>query len=354
MSEYDSIHDVKVTRDHIVFTDLPFIVEPSTFAGKPQTRPNRDWTSLWIVDKADVRATAPGGTVPTREVRIGMPTGHLSVDYEHEHGRITAYLEQIPLQDLMIPLRVDEYSHGTGALNEPDFAGLVSISTQPGVVGRYEIDVESGEVVASELAWDDRFWGAILATKDESTPAARARQGQLWYSGMGFDPALVSEEWWKLYADSGLASIIDPHDLPAEPLPAALARFDRESMKVAELVTFETGTFPHPPTFVPRVGATDPDDGYVVTIVHQDGPKEVWVFDASHLETGPLAKATAPGFRPPLLLHSCWTPPATDGTRPAYRIPIWRDLLGGVRAMPGLFVRIFKMGKRMTELGMLR
>ena len=354
MSEFDSIHDVKVTRDHVVFTDLPFIVEPATFAGKPQTRPNRDWTSLWIVAKSDLRATPPGGTVATREVRIPMPTGHLSVDYDHPADRLTVYLEQLPIQDLMIRLRRGEYSHGTGALNDPNFDGMVTGSTQPGVVGRYEIDLTTGDVLRSDLAWDDRFWGAVLATKDESTAAARAHQGQLWYSGMGYDPALVAQTWWDLYADAGLAAIVDPHDLPDEAIPAGLARFDRESMKVAEVYPFEHGSFPHPPTFVPRAGATDPDDGYVVAIIHQDGPKEVWVFDAAHLEAGPLARATAPDFNPPLLLHSCWMPtPAPGAHRPDYRIPLWRDVRAAVAAIPGLFLRIMRMGRRMAESGML-
>lgn len=354
MSEFDSIHDVKVTRDHVVFTDLPFIVEPGTFVGKPQTRPNRDWTSLWLVAKADLAATAAGGTVPTTEVRIPMPTGHLSVDYENDEGTVTVHLEQIPIADLMIRLRRGEYSHGTGALNDPNFDGMVTGATQPGVVGRYRIDTRTGEVLASDLAWDDRFWGGVLSTKDESTAAARAHQGQLWYSGMGFDPALVAQTWWDLYADAGLASIVDPHDLPTESIPAGLARFDRQSMKVAEVFTFDDGSFPHPPTFVPRLGATDPDDGYVVTVIHQDGPKEVWVFDAAHLEAGPLAKASAPDFNPPLLLHSCWMPPVPAGSRrPDYRIPLWRDIRAGITAMPGLLLRIMRMGKRMTEAGML-
>lgn len=354
MSEFDSIHDVKVTRDHVVFTDLPFIVEPGTFVGGPQTRPNRDWTSLWVVAKSDLRATPPGGTVPTTEVRIPMPTGHLTVDHDTTDGRVTVYLEHIPVQDLMIRIRRGEFSHGTGALNDPNFDGMVTASTQPGVVGRYEIDVATGEVTRSELAWDDRFWGGVLTTRDESTPAARARQGQLWYSGMGYDPALVTQAWWDLYAEAGLACVVDPHDLPAEAIPAGLARFDRESMKVAEVYRFDDVAFPHPPTFVPRTGATDPDDGYVVAIVHRDGPKEVWVFDAAHLEAGPLATATAPDFNPPLLLHSCWMPtPAPGSARPDYRIPLWRDIRAGVAAMPGLLVRIFRMGKRMTELGML-
>ncbi|HQF94201.1 MAG TPA: carotenoid oxygenase family protein [Microthrixaceae bacterium] len=355
MTEFDSIHDVKVTRDHIVFTDLPFIVEPATFAGKPQTTPNRDWTSLWIVAKSDLEATPVGGSVRPLEIRIPMPTAHLSVDYEHPADRLTVYLEQIPIQDLMIRLRRGEYSHGTGAPNDPNFDGMVSLAPQPGVVGRYEIDLTAGEVVRSDLAWDDRFWGAVLATKDESSPAARAHQGQLWYSGIGFDPALVAQTWWDLYADAGLAAVVDPREVPMEPVPAGLARFDRESMKVAEVYRFDEGSFPHPPTFVPRTGATDPDDGYIVTVIHRDGPKEVWVFDASHLEAGPLARASAPEFNPPLLLHSCWMPPVpANRRRPDYRIPLWRDIRAAVTALPGLIVRIMRMGKRLHGLGHLR
>ena len=355
MTEFDSIHDVKVTRDHIVFTDLPFIVEPATFAGKPQTTPNRDWTSLWIVAKSDLEATPVGGSVRPLEIRIPMPTAHLSVDYEHPADRLTVYLEQIPIQDLMIRLRRGEYSHGTGAPNDPNFDGMVSLAPQPGVVGRYEIDLTTSEVVRSDLAWDDRFWGAVLATKDESSPAARAHQGQLWYSGIGFDPALVAQTWWDLYADAGLAAVVDPREVPMEPVPAGLARFDRESMKVAEVYRFDEGSFPHPPTFVPRSGATDPDDGYIVTVIHRDGPKEVWVFDASHLEAGPLARASAPEFNPPLLLHSCWMPPVpANRRRPDYRIPLWRDVRAAVTALPGLWVRIMRMGKRLHGLGHLR
>ena len=352
MSEFDSIHDVKVTRDHLVFTDLPFVVERATMLGRPQTTPNRDWTTLWIVDKADLHATPPGGTVATTEVRIPMPTGHLSVDHDHPRGRLTVYLEHLPIQDLLIRLRRDEYSHGTRLLNDPDFDGMVTGSTQPGVVGRYEIDTTTGEVLRSDLAWDDRFWGAVLTTKDESTAAARARQGQLWYSGMGFDPALVAQTWWDVYADAGLASIVDPHDLPNEVVPAGLARFDRDAMKVAEVFTFADGAFPHPPTFVPRTGATDPDDGYVVAVVHHDGPKEVWVFDAAHLEAGPLARASAPDFNPPLLLHSCWAPPVPDGhRRPDYRIGRWRDVRAAVTAMPRVLARIMRMGRELARTG---
>ena len=45
---------------------------------------------------------------------------------------------------------------------------------QPGAIGRYRIDARTGEVLDRDVAWDDRFWGAVLATRDDSTPDARA------------------------------------------------------------------------------------------------------------------------------------------------------------------------------------
>lgn len=353
MSEFDSIHDIKVTRDYLVFTDLPFVIEPGSFTGKAQTRPNRDLTTMWIVSKADLAATSVGGTVPCREVMVPMPSGHLSVDYDNPDGNVRVFLEHIPIQDLMVMARRDEYSHATGGLIDANYEGLVTIAVQPGCVGRYVVDGETGDVLDQDLAWDERFWGAVLATKDESTPRARARQGDLWYTSMGFDPAIVPETWWRLYADADLHRIVDPHDLPDHALPAGLARFDREAMKVAEVFEFEPGAFPHPPTFVPRRGATDPDDGYVVCIVHCDSPKEVWVFDARDIGRGPLAKATAKDFNPPLLLHSCWMPPR-PGRRPSsYRIPLSTDIRTALAGTPGHVKRLVALGREMQAAGML-
>ena len=37
---------------------------------------------------------------------------------------------------------------------------------------------------------------------------------------IGFDPALVAQTWWDLYADAGLAAVVDPREVPMEPVPA--------------------------------------------------------------------------------------------------------------------------------------
>lgn len=332
MPEIDSIHDIKATEHHLVFSDLPFKVDPDEIRGGERTTPNQDVTNLFIVAKADLRATPPGEEVPMVHVVLPMPTGHLSVDAVEQDGVITAYLEHIPLADLMIQWGADA--------PEPGYEGLIALGVQPGVIGRHRIRASDGEVLESDLAWDDRFWGGILSTQDESTAAARASRRHLWFAGSGYDPALVPDEWRRLYGDGALEHLVAPADLPDRAVPGALVRYDLESMKVAEVYEFPDGSFASPPTFVPRDEQAFAGDGYVVVLVHRDGDKALQIFDGQDLARGPLAEATAPGFCPPLLLHSCWMP-RRRGSRPsAYRVPVARDVLGAVAGIPGIVARI--------------
>ncbi len=63
----------------------------------------------------------------------------------------------------------------------------------------------------------------------------------------------------------------------------------------------------------------------MLVFVHRDGDKAIDVFDANDLGAGPVASASAPGFNPPLLLHSWWSE-ARSGPRPsAYRVDPERD-----------------------------
>lgn len=347
MSPFDSIHDIKATRHHLVFSDLPFLIEPETFRGAPRTRRNQDHTTLWIVPKAHLDTTPAGGTVRATEVRIPIPTGHLYVDHEEVDGHLRVVLQQIPLADLMLTMTRDTLDHRHGNAIDPNYEGLIALGLQPSVVGRYVIDPATGEVLEADLAVDEeRVWGGVLPTTDTYRSGARDRQRQLWYAGAGFDPDLVPEDWWRLYGEA-TDGIVAPADLPERAVPGTLARIDLESMKVAEVFEYADGAFPSPPTFVPRVGSDEPDDGYVVVVVHQDGPKELQIFDAADIGRGPLARATSPTFNPPLLLHSCWMAPR-PGPRPsAYRVPLGRDVKGAVRGIPGVLRHYGRMGRAM-------
>lgn len=349
MGEFDSIHDIKATRDHLVICDLPFVMDPATFKGGERTMRNQLFTRLWIVKKADLRATPPGRPLAVTEVQIPFPTGHLSVDHDNPAGQVVVNLEHIPLADLMISIGADTVDHRNGERIDGEYEGMIATAVQPGAVGRYVIDDTTGEVLDGDVAWDDRFWGAVLATKDESTPEARAHVRELWYAGCGFDPDLVPEDWWRLYHDAPAdASLVPPDELPSSFRPGALAHFDLESMKVTDVYEFDDGAFPSPPTFVPRTGG-EPGDGYVVVLVHRDGDKEVQVFDARDVGRGPLARATAPGFNPNLLLHSCWMPPR-PGPRPSdYKVPVRRDVVGAVRSIPSVLRDLMSLGREVRR-----
>lgn len=350
MSSFDSIHDVKVSNNHVVLSDLPFVIEPDTFRGQQRQLRNQDHTKLWIVAKADLAATPAGGTVRATEVRVPMPSGHLWVDAEETDGHLRVVLQQIPLADLMIRVTHGSRDHRSGGVIDGDYEGWIAQSVQPSVITTVIIDPVSGLVKeTSTVADPDRLWGGILVATDIAHPRARAHLSQLWYASVGFDPDLVPEEWWRLYQDA-TDGMVPPAELPDVALPGSLARFDLDEMTIAERWEYPAGTFPSPPTFVPRSGATDPDDGYIVCVVHQDGPKELHVFDAGDIAAGPVARASSPTFNPNLMLHSCWSPPRI-GPRPStYRISAGRDVVGALKAIPKTVARIMKMGRRLAEV----
>lgn len=345
LEPFESIHDIKSSHDHLVFSDLPFAVGPEVVGIGERTRPNDDVTHLSIVAKADLDRRPPGAPVPVVSVTLPMPTGHISVDEDEADGLLTVYCEHIPLADLMIKLEAGALAHGDAPPIPAEYEGLVSLGVQPGVVGRYRIDPATGEVMESSLAWDDDFWGAVLSTRDRSSAAARRTNRNLWFAGMGFDPELVTEEWWRLYGEADLNCLVHPKDLPTEVVPASLVRFDLDAMRIVDRWTYRDGAFPSPPQFVPRTGATEPDDGYVMVMVHQDGDKEIQLFDAADLAAGPLARATAPGFCPPLLLHSCWMPRPSGRRRSSYRIPLSADVWGAVRDLPRHLVSMVRTAR---------
>ncbi|HSP80354.1 MAG TPA: carotenoid oxygenase family protein, partial [Myxococcaceae bacterium] len=69
------------------------------------------------------------------------------------------------------------------------------------------------------------------------------------------------------------------------------------------------GQYPSEPLFIPRAGASAEDDGYLLSLVY-DGLRHashLAVFDARHLEAGPLARAW---FEQPIpfTVHGVWVP----------------------------------------------
>lgn len=341
-AQFDSIHDVKTTRDYVIISDLPFVVEPAAIRNKGRKIKNQNHTTLFIIAKQDLRNTSPGKHVPVQVVRIPIPTGHISVEYENPEGQCVINLEHIAITDLMLTVDTNSPSPLTGNTPPKDLDGMVEIGVQPLGLGRYRIDATSGEILESNIIWDDHVWGSLVYTADESTPQARSDRRHLWTAALGFHPDLVSKQWFDLYGDGTNDHFVHPDNLPAEGRPPALVHFNLEAGTISDHYDFPDGSFASPATFVPRTGTTTVGDGYIVVMVHKDGDKEVQIFDAHRLADGPVARASAPGFCPPLQLHSWWAPPHAGTTRPEYQVTVGRDIAGAVLGLPSTIIRFFK------------
>ncbi|WP_170235492.1 carotenoid oxygenase family protein [Verticiella sediminum] len=86
----------------------------------------------------------------------------------------------------------------------------------------------------------------------------------------------------------------------------AIARYDLAS-GAKDVHRFAAGSTVGEPVFVPAPGATDEDDGYVFTFVHEEGQAQgaFHILDARNLADAPLAVVHLPR-RVPVGLHGSW------------------------------------------------
>jgi carotenoid cleavage dioxygenase len=88
----------------------------------------------------------------------------------------------------------------------------------------------------------------------------------------------------------------------------AAAQYDFET-GTAKIQTFGRGRYPGEPVFVPRPGATDEDDGYVVSFVYsaERGKSDLVMADARDFDGEPVVTIQLP-VRVPFGLHGNWMP----------------------------------------------
>lgn len=99
-----------------------------------------------------------------------------------------------------------------------------------------------------------------------------------------------------------------PHEVPAT--FDALVRYDLTDGS-ATRYRYGEGVYGSEAPFAPRPGATDEDDGWLLTFVTdvEDWSSACWVFDAREVEAGPVAKVKLPR-RVPAGFHAAWAPGA--------------------------------------------
>lgn len=349
MSGFDTIHDIKSTHNYLVFTDLPFIVEPATIYGKPRKHANQDICQMWIVDKRILENTQVGESIEARYIRIDKPAGHIKVDADDKGDVITVFLQHIPATDLGLVISPYEKNYQDKKKFHSDYEGMISVGPQPNAIGKHIIDIKAGKVLQSTYCWDkDNHWNSLLWTDNIYSEKVREKSKYLWSTCLGFDPAMVLDSAVRLYEQSQ-AAFVPLSELPKHKILPSINRTNLEIMQYDDSFNFEEGTFAHPPIFIPRMNAKAEDDGYIMVFLNKDKPKEIWLFDAANLSQGPVVRVGSEDFNPPVMLHTTWKAPKQKGRVSSYKISIVRDVLGSLVTWPKTAWFFIKHAKNMNK-----
>ncbi|CAO5192635.1 Dioxygenase [Frankia sp. AiPs1] len=329
------VHEVTVTEDYVIFTEIGFQPEPGSVAGRNRTRPHHPFTDIYLVAKRDLTAARRGRAVPVTHARVPRESLHHFADYRQDGDNVTLYLAHSNGWDLNYSLRDSDRVWGTGEPVAKGLRGFVSAPVDASPVGRYVIDGRTGEVRDSRQFLDsDRHWATLLYARD-MRPAGLETGRHLWQAYWGCDPDMLVTRVVDLYRDHPHREVPIAR-LPTREIPSSLVHLDLETMTEKSAWPFPSGTAGESPVFVPD---TDGGPGWVAIVVHHPDRTELQLFDAHSLGAGPVAVATAPGLRLSIQFHSLHLPAprplgsrvgtSASGLAPASPVPVPAPVAAG-------------------------
>lgn len=328
-------HQLCVTRDHLVILDAAGTIELGKLSAPPNSEeagvvvaPRPD-SSLYVVGRDELRR-ATGAVVAQRAV-VPREAGHFMVDYASSASRLVVHIPHTSASDFAEWIQpYDTHPERGDAVRRDLVNAITPVCYDAGVVGRYEIDATTGEVVDRSTFHDDWTWGSGgLTARNPNTP--NATLGDQFHANSGFPTDLAVQRVYSGFTEHP-HRLVATDELPWEGIPSSLVRIDHDAGRVVDGYWFAGDRFAWTPTFVPRNGtARGSADGYIVIVVFSDtvtdesAGTELWVFDAASLAAGPVAKLGRSDLQVPMTLHSVWTD-SVRSSRPDDRVDVAAEL----------------------------
>ncbi len=331
------IHEVTVTRDYIVFTEVGFQHELSAMAGRGRQAIHPPYTDIYIVAKKDLTAENRGRGVPHARARVPYESFHEFADYAQDGEDITLYIAHSNGWDINYAVTEADTVWRTGAVPPKGLHGFLPTTVDASPVGRYVINGRTGEVKDKKLFIDPkRHWATLLYTRDMRPPALQ-RGRYLWQAYWGCDPEMLITRIVEMYRDHPYR-VVPVEELPKEEIPSTLVCLEMAGMSERSSWAAPLGTFVQSPAYVPDEHG---GDGWVVAFLQHRDKTELLVFDALDLAKGPVAVASAPGLKQSFQVHSGYL--AEIKSRDAgYRRSFAADLGDGWRALTAEAQRVIE------------
>jgi len=319
-----AVHQIGVSRNFVVLDDTAFVVELEKAWDDTAMREQSPDTILYVVKKSDLTG---GGTVKAHTLLIPRESVHFLVDFDDSDG-LVIHLAHNPGADASEVVQDGDERADTGDAVSSELHGLPVAPTDLGCVGRYVVDTASMTLRESTVSYDEAFWGgpALVTWRGSETPE---RHEKLWWASVGLHGENRVQRIEDAYADHPYREVA-LSDLPSA--PAGLCCVDTTTLEVVDRYEAPVGRQLLSPVFVPRVGSTESDDGYlVVTMISDDGDTEgssgdeFWIFDARDLAQGPLARLGHAALDLPFTLHTTWMPTIAERSA-SYKVSVRDDL----------------------------
>ncbi|WP_018504879.1 carotenoid oxygenase family protein [Parafrankia discariae] len=298
------VHEMTVTQDYVIFTEIGFQPEPGAVAGRGRTKPHLPFTDVYLVAKRDLTAARRGSDVPVTHARVPRESFHHFADYRQDGDDVTMYLAHSNGWDLNYTLTDADSVWGTGSGLAKGLPGFVPAPVDASPVGRYVIDGRTGRVRDSRVFLDaERHWATLVYGRDLRRPGLE-RGRHLWQSYWGCDTGMLATRVVEMYRDHPYR-VVPVDRLPSREIPSSLVCIDLETMTEQSAWSFPAGTTGESPVFVPDPAG---GPGWAVIFVHHSDRTELQVFDALALGAGPVAVATAAGLKLSVQFHSGYLP----------------------------------------------
>lgn len=303
-----SVHQMTISEDYVILVDCAFLVENEQFFDPEVSRPQEPDAAVYIIDRAAL--TPDATTVTARRLIIPREIVHLTADYENPDGVITLHVIHSCATDASEWLRAGD-THPDGTPIDPALVGYLAAGTDSSPIGRHTIHGPTAKLTSSRHFSKRDYWSPIFFTHQGNM--APGRFEHLYFNASGFNDELLTQRMVDLYRDYPHRTV--PLAEVGGRRPGTLFHFDPQRVGVLDAYTFPTGRSVGSPQFIPRAGARDSADGYILCTVVADAPEpnlttghELWLFDARDLSKGPLARLAHPDLRFGFTLHTSYLP----------------------------------------------
>lgn len=350
----DCTHQLAVTSSYVVLVDSAFKFGMSlVIPALDDVLPLPDWVirrmreriarvqpqemRVHLVPRAELVA---GGTVAVKTVVLDPASiVHYFADYDDQGGErlVLHAIDNAATDSAEFLVRSDRARFPeAGRPIAPHVRGMMACGVDVDRMVRFEIDARRGTVRRTEHPPDrERFWSVALATAPGTfTAEAPGATDHVWFYTVGFLPEMISEHVWDLYTKSPdyarrIVSVPEVERIAKRGgIAPQLCCFSMVRGRVESAFAMPEGWVANSPQYVPIAGKTAPE-GYLFSAVFGPRPmdKQIWIFEATRLEKGPIAKLGADEPLPwGYTLHTTWIERAVRRPEDGYRVPVKDDL----------------------------